>query len=469
MRIWGICLVVVVVLATAASAGAATRYAAPNGGALGECTQATACSLPRAFEVVKAGEEVIVEPGTYPTLTKRITPASERVAVHGEFDAPMPVVHSTLKEAIRIDRSGDTLKWMEIVSEGPEANPLECNGGTGIERVRAIAVGTRAIGVEMFGPCDVADSLVVSRGAEAKGVYATVTPQTSEETIRNSTVIGSGPGTIGIDAETGGEEGQVFLEVSNTIASGDFLDLVSSGTATVFAENVNFGSSLAERVGAIKDQGGNQTAPPLFVDAANGNYAEAAGSPTIDAGVIIPAYATPAVDLAGNLRAIGGGTDIGAYEFVPPPPAPPGGESGGGTKVAPPAPPVVVSHLKLTPSAFHVAGKGANLVAKGHAPTGAKIAYTLSAAAKVTFTVARKASGRKAGKGCAKTTRANAAKPKCTLFVPVAGSFSAGGVAGANTASFSGLLGGKPLAPGKYQLTAEAGGSSAAAGFKILE
>jgi len=69
----------------------------------------------------------------------------------------------------------------------------------------------------------------------------------------------------------------------------------------------------------------DQTAPPDFVDAAAGDYAEAVGSPTIDAGVNAEGAGT--TDLLGNPRALPGTldcgpeppaiTDIGADEFVP--------------------------------------------------------------------------------------------------------------------------------------------------------
>jgi hypothetical protein len=66
---------------------------------------------------------------------------------------------------------------------------------------------------------------------------------------------------------------------------------------------------------------GNQTAEPLFVNAAAGDFHQLAGSPTIDAGVAGPLIGN--TDLDGSPRSqppcIGGGPipDIGAYEFTP--------------------------------------------------------------------------------------------------------------------------------------------------------
>jgi hypothetical protein len=58
---------------------------------------------------------------------------------------------------------------------------------------------------------------------------------------------------------------------------------------------------------------GNITNVPLFVDAANGDYRLAAGSPCIDAGS--NGYVVGALDLAGLPRIAGGVVDMGAYEY----------------------------------------------------------------------------------------------------------------------------------------------------------
>ena len=63
----------------------------------------------------------------------------------------------------------------------------------------------------------------------------------------------------------------------------------------------------------------DQTAAPVFVNAAAGNFREKAGSPTIDKGVNAAANGT--ADFDGDPRTVNGRTDMGADEFVPAPTA----------------------------------------------------------------------------------------------------------------------------------------------------
>jgi virginiamycin B lyase len=135
--------------------------------------------------------------------------------------------------------------------------------------------------------------------------------------------------------------------------------------------------------------------------------------------------------------------------------ATPGGSVGGpagGSKGTP-----ALSGLKVTPSAID--------------PTkGAKVTFTLSAPAPVTFAVQRKARGRKVGKSCKPQTRANADSKPCSRRVAVKGSLRRDGVAGQNTFTFKGRIGGHLLGPGNYVLSAEVANvpTGASAPFSIL-
>jgi hypothetical protein len=366
--------------------------------------------------------------------------------------------------ALSLSGTNDSIAWAEVVSETQQESALRCGTGASVNRVRAITTRDLAYPILVEQTCDVVDSLAVAHGGSTAGILVGGGSNGSS-TIRNSTAVGLGAGSDGIDFLT--EEGDLpgAVEVSNTIAMGAFTDLFAYGeSSTIAIEHSNFDGSLSEESGTIIDAGNNQKAPPIFAGAGADNYAEAAGSPTIDAGVVLTEYITPTLDLAGNPRVVGGKLDIGAYEFVPQaPPPPPGGPAPG----PPPTPPVILSALKLSPKAFHVSvARGAK---KKAATLGTKVSYTLSAAAKVTFEVDRKAVGRRVGKGCVKQSKGNASKPKCTLFVPVRGGFTESGKAGPNSFSFNGKLAGKPLAPGDYRLSGSADSSTATASFTVLE
>jgi hypothetical protein len=156
------------------------------------------------------------------------------------------------------------------------------------------------------------------------------------------------------------------------------------------------------------------------------------------------------------------GNKLGRIVTAPPVPPPP------------PPPPVVVlsvSKLKLGPSSFRAAPKGASITKK--AKTGTKVAYSLSSAASTRFTVESVQTGRKSGKKCAKPTGKNKKGRKCTRYVLVKGSFKHTGKAGSNSFKFSGRVRSKRLSPGKYRLVAVASGGGKQskpkrANFKIV-
>jgi YVTN family beta-propeller protein len=117
-----------------------------------------------------------------------------------------------------------------------------------------------------------------------------------------------------------------------------------------------------------------------------------------------------------------------------------------------------ISGLRATNRQFAVASARRKKVKRG-----TKFSYRLSEAAKVTFTISRKASGRRVGKRCQRKTRKNRQRRKCVRVVKV-GSFSKNARAGRNRTRFAGRLRGRKLKPGAYRVTAvakhSAGGKS---------
>jgi hypothetical protein len=131
-----------------------------------------------------------------------------------------------------------------------------------------------------------------------------------------------------------------------------------------------------------------------------------------------------------------------------------GGGGGGGAGGTPPA----SSPDRTAPALSGLAGK-----LKAGVP--GTIAYRLSEAATVTFTLERLSIGRKVKKRCVRQTKRNRKRRSCTLYSKLA-AYTQSGAAGANSLPIPAKVGGKPLKPGLYRITAiarDAAGNLAAA------
>jgi hypothetical protein len=105
----------------------------------------------------------------------------------------------------------------------------------------------------------------------------------------------------------------------------------------------------------------------------------------------------------------------------------------------------------VSPATFRVSAKATAISAK-QVRKGARIKFTLSEAAKVSLKIERKGKGRRKGSKC--VARRQTGK-RCTLYTSK-GTLRRGGTAGANTVAFSGRIGSKKLAKGRYRITATA-------------
>jgi hypothetical protein len=116
-----------------------------------------------------------------------------------------------------------------------------------------------------------------------------------------------------------------------------------------------------------------------------------------------------------------------------------------------------VSALDVARSVFRAAGRGPSVRAAKRAKVGTKVTYSLSSAARVTFTVERRKAGRSVKGKCRKPTHKNRKRKKCNLRLK--GSFKHQGKAGANSFRFTGRLRGHKLKPGRYNLVAKPAGT----------
>jgi hypothetical protein len=445
-------------LAVAATAHAAQRYAAPSGsGPKAECPQGNPCSLKDAMEGAKENDEVIVTSGAY-SLTETIFAGAAGLSIHGDPAGPMPTISAKLNvSAIQVEGLGSVIGYLDLTDTADEGSALFCIASR-VEQMRLTAIGNGAKGLYQGPDCAVRDSVVLASGEGATALYTVGSNDTTNVT-RNVTAVARGPDSVGISAlnqDIFSTSGVHKVDLKNSIAQGEWADLLAKPgfefPSEIFVSNSDFDRAGAEGTSRVVDLGANQTAQPLFANAAGGDYREAAGSPTIDAGVADQLGAT---DFDGNPRVLGAAPDIGAFEFAPQP--------------------VVsltagqIQSLSATPQKFRAANIGGAIVsAKKKAPIATTVTYSLSAAATVTFSAERKLPGRKVGKRCVKPTKANRTKRRCSRFKPVKGSFTHAGQAGQNRFKFSGRLNGKALKPGRYRLVGKTGSVSKAASFKIV-
>jgi hypothetical protein len=116
------------------------------------------------------------------------------------------------------------------------------------------------------------------------------------------------------------------------------------------------------------------------------------------------------------------------------------------------APPLLFS-LRVTPSAFNPTRSGPSVVRSSR--RGATVSFHLDEQATVTFTVQHSVHGSRI-KGRCRVAAHAAARPPCTIWRTVEGSFHVHGKPGLNRLRFSGRLNHHALAPGRYRLVARA-------------
>lgn len=276
-----------------------TRWVAPGAPAGGEClTVATACDLRYAAHFaadgpVLEGDTVRVLPGDYPLSTGLSMLGGVSLVGDDPMDKPRLINTGTQTLVIAGGR-GELIA--DLLLE--DSTTVENNAGLGvvgqmgatIERViihssrRALTPGANTV---------VRDSILIGNHSTLGTVRITSQPNVR---LENVTAINTDAGPA--------IEGNVNLHATIARSAGA-VDLKNVGTAT----RSNFGTSVN---GVAPGSGDNQTAAPAFVDAANGDYHQAADSPTIDAGDDNVASDRRDVDF--GPRKIGAAVDIGGDE-----------------------------------------------------------------------------------------------------------------------------------------------------------
>jgi hypothetical protein len=319
-------LTLVVAVGSAASsvsaASAATqRYASPTGAGTA-CSSAGPCGITKAIGGASLGDEVILGPGEYP-LTATLT-SSFQNAIHGVAGQPRPrlLFSGPGQDGLHLEHDS-TLRYVEVDQAAADNAPraLYANGGKVDQVIAKAPVLAADIRNSTF-----SNSIAVSSGTNGRALVTDADGNFSNtSTYRNVTAIATGSGGVPIEAYAG-TTGTATIHLVNVIAySGPGgLSLKAStdnsgAHATITATHTNYGSSDTVGIGtAIVDGGGNRSEEPAFVNAAAGDYRQAPGAYTIDAGLNDPLNG--AFDVDGDPRMIGT-TDIGADELVAAPTA----------------------------------------------------------------------------------------------------------------------------------------------------
>ena len=319
-------------LLLSSSAFAAQRYAEPGGnGPVTTCPQADPCDIQAAVEDVSvdAGDEIILLPGTYIAgATGADTLAlSEAITVHGLPGAAIPVLQSAAPYAVSVGDPGALVQRLEVRYSGA------ANGGNGLYLTAGAAQGvivhstiTGGAACRAQGTVALRDTICAATGPNALALdsySAAATPWAI--TLRNVTAVSSQfySVAVGVNGAT------VTVSGKGLIANGATTDILATamngGNVTVTLSHSNF-----KLVGQSTESGGtatttfagtgtNQSELPIFVDAAAGDFHQAPGSPTINAGTIDGSSGP--TDIDGEARRLGFAADIGADEFTEAPDA----------------------------------------------------------------------------------------------------------------------------------------------------
>ena len=320
------------------------RFAAPGGTGADPCANpADPCSLSVAADKtvpgssVKAGDEIIVAPGTYTDAagdfgSSKVIRLPEQVTIHGATGQPRPVLElaASAGQAGVFVEEGDLVSDLELNSSVAVVI-LHVNGGI-VEGVVARSSFNGAIVCNQSGGI-IRDSACLSSGVGASAIGLNLSGGASfSASLRNVTAISTGSGSFGLNYRLRGNEGvhpTLNLDAKSVIARGVATDVVAAGTSTPGSPGPAGITSLTldhsdyATTQTITDEGGGPTASVtpagsgtnIVAPAQLGadNIHQLLGSPTIDAGATDEQ--SGANDIDGGPRTAGLGADIGADEF----------------------------------------------------------------------------------------------------------------------------------------------------------
>jgi hypothetical protein len=322
------CIVVASLLAAAASASAADRYASPTGTSAEPCTQASPCDIVTAVNSAANNDNITIEPGTY-NISTTLSDGNNFLTIHGQTGRPRPKIVTNANYGIQLT-GGSSLFDVEV--DDSAANAWGIAVMFGMEAtIRSVYVHTTGADAWACYPDgELLDSVCWQSGPGGGAARPLVVLPASVVAI-NDTLIASGSGGVGAEV-IGAGPANMTISLTNTIVRGAGKDIyvtgeeVSPGKLSITADHSNYANGEDDSTGdgtsmfTPAGTGTNQTSAPKFVNAAAGNFHELSGSPTIGAGK------SDVVAGEDDLDGTPWNTstpDIGAYQFTPTPPPPP--------------------------------------------------------------------------------------------------------------------------------------------------
>lgn len=315
-----------------ASAQGAIRYASPGGvGDPNTCVAVAPCAVTDALNstYTSDGDEVMLASGDYAVSTP--LGIIDRVDVHGTGAAAATRIVSTgFPFGIAVSNADAILRNVTVThSTGNEAAVRLVNGSVR----NVVAISSSAHGCTARDGT-ISDTLCLAKAAGYVGVFVNEgSGSPSLLRLRNVTAIGQGTGGHGIRIYAGSALAAT-IDAIGTIARGGGVDVSArtdgsiGSSATINLDHSNFSTTQTDfGIASITSPSvsGNQTAAPIFANAAADDYHQVVGSPTIDAGAVDGSSGT--TDIDGDARVLGTTADIGYDEYVPPTlpgsPAPP--------------------------------------------------------------------------------------------------------------------------------------------------
>jgi hypothetical protein len=283
------------------AASAATYYATPNPNPGAACTQADPCAIEQAV-AAPPNSEVVILPGDY-TVSNGLNTLNT-ADVHGVAGQPRPRISSTYEFPAwalgGFSAPTITLRHIELETTGGTGLAPSGTGTTTIEDVVVNATGTSGAGCA---PAGSTGSIITIKNSicrgENRGIGTNCAGCNSTVAIRNATAIG---GTYGIAfSATPGSTSDFTVNATNVIArhtggTGADVRAEVGSTNSDVAVNLSY-SNYATReqvlcmtppcTATVTDptMANNQTAAPLFANAAAGDFHQAPGSPTVGAGI----------------------------------------------------------------------------------------------------------------------------------------------------------------------------------------